>query len=136
MDVRELTDETCRRAAVPILQQLWTDADEDDVLEWTGAEGYHLLGGFVEDELVAVAGVLEAGFLHHVRHAWLYDLVVDERRRGEGYGRALVEFVEEWASEREYEYVSLASPLANDGVHEFYEGQGYEKWGYVVEKEL
>jgi GNAT superfamily N-acetyltransferase len=37
--------------------------------------------------------------LHHRRGAWLLDLVVDEPRRGEGYGPAILEFVESWARE-------------------------------------
>jgi GNAT superfamily N-acetyltransferase len=37
--------------------------------------------------------------LHHRRHAWLYDLVVDEPVRGEGYGSTMLLFVEEWAEQ-------------------------------------
>jgi GNAT superfamily N-acetyltransferase len=136
MEIRELTDETERREAVPVLRQLWSDADPDDVLEWTADPEYHLFGGFVEGEIVGVAGVLVRHVLHHTRHAWLYDLVVDESRRERGYGGALVEFVEDWADERGCEYVALASPLAKDGVHQYYEDRNYEKWGYVIEKEL
>ncbi len=136
MEIRELTDETERREAVPVLRQLWSDADPDGVLEWTGDPEYHLFGGFVEGEMVGVAGVLVKNVLHHSRHAWLYDLVVDESERGHGYGSSLVEFVEGWAEERGCEYVTLASPLEKDGVHQYYEDREYEKWGYVIEKEL
>lgn len=136
MEIRELTDETERREAVPILRQLWSDADPDDVLEWTADDEYRLFGGFVEDELVGVAGVLVKHVLHHARHAWLYDLVVDELQREEGYGTLLVAFVERWAAERGCEYVTLASPLAKEDVHDYYESRNYEKWGYVIEKEL
>lgn len=133
MEIRELAAEAERRKAVPILRQLWSDSDPEEVLAWTGAEDYTLLGGFVEGELVAVAGVLLAKHLHHVRVAWLYDLVVDEPRRGEGLGAELVDHVEAWARERDCEAVALASPLAKEGIHEFYEERGYERWGYVVE---
>ena len=136
MDIRELTGETERREAVPILQQLWSDVPPEDVVEWTDEEDYHLFGGFVGGELIAVAGVLVRHVLHHARHAWLYDLVVDERHRSEGHGTELVGFVEGWADERDCEAVALASPLAKDRAHQHYENQGYEKWGYVVEKQL
>ena len=136
MDVRELTSETERREAVPILRQLWSDVPPEDIMEWTGEEDYHLFGGFVESELIGIAGVLVRHVLYHARHAWLYDLVVDEPHRSEGHGTELVEFVEEWANERNCGSVALASPLAKDNVHRYYESQGYEKWGYVVEKEL
>lgn len=136
MNVRELTDETERREAVPILRQLWSDADPEEVLAWTADEEYHLFGGFVEGELVGVAGVLLNQHLHHSRHAWLYDLVVNERQRTQGYGTELVEFVEKWADESGCEYVALASPLAKKETHQYYESQNYEKWGYVIEKHL
>ncbi|WP_049927149.1 GNAT family N-acetyltransferase [Halopiger goleimassiliensis] len=136
MDVRRLEDEQERRAAVPILRQLWTDADPAAVLEWTGADDYHCCGGFVDGDLVGVAGVLQGEFLHHTRHAWLYDLVIDDPRRGEGYGTELLEFVERWAAERDCEYVALASPQARGDVHDYYESRGYERWGYVIETEL
>lgn len=136
MEVRELIDEDERRDAVPILRQLWDDADPDEVLAWTGEDEYHLFGGFVEGELVGVAGVLVKDVLHHSRHAWFYDLVVDEAHRGHGHGTSLVEFVEEWAAERDCESVALASPLAKERTHGFYESLDYGKWGYVIEKEL
>jgi GNAT superfamily N-acetyltransferase len=136
MDVRELTDEPERRAAVPILRQLWGHEQPEDVLAWTGEDDYRLFGGFDGDDLIAVAGVLEQQFLHHEPHAWLYDLVVDEPRLGEGHGRSMVEFVERWAAERGCAAISLASPLEKQGVHEFYRQQGYDEWGYVIEKRL
>jgi GNAT superfamily N-acetyltransferase len=136
MQIRELTDDQDRREAVPILCQIWGDADPDDVLEWTGDDDYHLFGVIVDSEVVGVAGVLVRDILHHARHAWLYDLVVDEAHRGDGHGTKLLEFVETWATEQECEFVALASPLAKEGVHQYYENQNYKKRGYVIEKSL
>jgi GNAT superfamily N-acetyltransferase len=152
MEVRELTTETERQRAVPLLRQLWSDADPAAILAWTGEDDYTLLGGFVDSEalrtskeasgatataeLVAVAGVLVRDVLHHERHAWLYDLVVDEPHRGDGFGSELLEHVESWARERDCASVALASPLAKEDVHRYYEARDYERWGYVIEKEL
>lgn len=136
MEIRELTDEGERRDAVPILRQLWDDVPPADVLEWTADPDYHLFGGFVDGEPVCVAGVSIEHLLHHTRHAWLYDLVVDQPRREEGYGSMLIAFVEEWADERGCEYVALASPLEKDRIHRYYRDRGYGKWGYIIEKEL
>ncbi len=136
MEVTELQTEPERRAAIPILRQLWTEAEPMSVLEWTGADEYHLFGGHVDGELVGVAGVLVTELLHHETNAWLYDLVVDEARRGEGHGSRLVEFVEDWAAERGCKRVALGSPVSKSDVHEFYRDREYEKWGYVIEKEV
>ena len=136
MEIHELTSEDERRQAVPLIRQLFANADPEEVLEWTGEDDYHLLGGFVEDELVGVAGVLLRHILHHARHAWLYDLVIDESQRGRGYGSTFVKYVEKWATERNCDYVAFASPIAKEGIHEYYESLYYEKWGYVIEKDL
>jgi GNAT superfamily N-acetyltransferase len=134
--IRELETEPQRRRAVPILRQLWSDATPAEVFSWTGDDDYHLFGRFADGDLVAVAGVVTCELLHHARHAWLYDLVVDEPVRGRGHGTALVDHVEEWAADRDCEYVALASPAEKTTVHEYYEGRDYRKWGYVIEKEL
>jgi len=39
------------------------------------------------------------------------------------------------ATEQDCETVSLASPLAKEAVHEFYADRGYERWGYIFERE-
>ena len=136
MEIRELDAERERRDAVPILRQLWSDADPEEIVAWTGEDEYQLFGWFDGGDLVGVAGVQLGNHLHHARIAWLYDLVVDDRRRGEGHGTALLERVEAWATDRDCEYVALASPLDKGVVHEYYEDREYERWGYVIEKEL
>lgn len=136
VEIRELTAESERREAVPILRQLWSDATPAEVVDWTGDDEYHLFGGFVDCELVGVAGVLVKHVLHHARHAWLYDLVVDDAHRRQGYGTVLAEFVEDWAVARDCESVALASPLGKEQTHEYYNNLDYEKWGYVLETEL
>jgi GNAT superfamily N-acetyltransferase len=131
---RELETERERRDAVPILQQLWSEKSREEVLEWTSEAEYHQFGRFVDGELVGVVGVTIESVLHHERHAWIPDLAVDDAHRGEGHGTALLEFVEGWAAEQGCEHVALASPLAKEAVHEFYENRDYERWGYVIEK--
>ncbi len=129
MDIRMLEEERERQEAAPLLQQLWTDRDRDEIVAWTGEEEYHLFGGFADDELIGVAGVVIRELLHHRRHAWLYDLVVDEPRREEGYGTELIQFIEQWATENDCEYVALASPLAKEEIHQYYENREYDRWG-------
>ena len=136
MEIRQLETIDERRPAVPILRQLWTDREPEDVLAWTGDEDYYCAGGFDGGDLVAVAGVLEVGHLHHRPVAWLSDLVVDEPRRGEGFGAEMVRHVEAWARDQGCDRVALASPLAKEATHDFYDSLDYERWGYVIERDL
>ncbi|WP_435179853.1 GNAT family N-acetyltransferase [Halorussus sp. AFM4] len=151
--IEELTTEAEWTAALPILRQLWTDADEEFVRSWADEDGYRLFGLYVgaceasassvegeagepDGDLVAVAGVSVQRVLHHARHAWIHDFVVAEAHRGQGYGAALLEFVESWADDRDCEYVALAVRDGNDDALAFYEAEGMEEWGSVVETEL
>jgi GNAT superfamily N-acetyltransferase len=136
MEIRTLTADAEREDAVPIMQQLWEDREREEIMAWTGEDDYHLFGAFDDGTLIGVAGIRIDDFLHHQRHAWLYDFVVDEGRRGEGIGTMLLEHVESWAREHDCESVALASPLDNRAVHEYYESQDFEKWGYVIETDL
>ena len=160
--IEELETEAEWTAALPILRQLWTDADEAFVRSWADEEGYRLFGLYVEgesaascaadspegddravadspergDRLVAVAGISVQRVVHHARHAWVHDFVVDEDYRGQGYGAELLSFVKSWARDRDCEYVELAVVDGNDAALDFYESEGMERWGYVVETEL
>lgn len=135
MTITELTADAEWEQAIPILRQLWTDADESFIRGWADEDGYRLFGLYEDATLVAVAGCSIQRVLHHQRHAWIHDFVVDEARRSEGYGTRLLSFVEEWAREHDCAYVALAGTLDNEAAHRFYEDNGMDRWGYVFECE-
>ncbi|WP_313695041.1 GNAT family N-acetyltransferase [Halorarum halobium] len=134
--IEEVTSDEGWDRALPVLQELWSDADESFVRSWRDEEDYRLFGRYVDGGLVGVVGVSVQRVVHHARHAWIHDLVVTESRRGAGHGAALLSFVESWARDRDCEYVALANRLGNESALDFYEAEGMEAWGYVVETEL
>ncbi|WP_225333648.1 GNAT family N-acetyltransferase [Halomicrobium urmianum] len=156
--VTQLTTDAEWDEAVPILRQLWSHEDESFVRSWREEGEYELYGYYaVSDELsegpgesdaveegtpgpnarlVAVAGLSIQRVLHHRRHAWIHDLVVDESHRNRGHGAELLAWIEDWARDRDCQYVALACVAGNDEALAFYEGEGLETWGRVVEREL
>lgn len=133
--VRELATDAEWDEAVPILGQLWTEKPEAEIRAWRRDEAeYRLLGLYDGDDLVGVAGLYCQVVLHHERTGWIHDLVVDEPRRGEGYGEALLDAATEWARERGCETVALVSALDNDEATRFYEDVGMERFGHVFER--
>ncbi|NLV11447.1 GNAT family N-acetyltransferase [Halomicrobium mukohataei] len=136
MSVTELTTDEQWDAAVPILRQLWCHEDEAFVREFRDEADYRLFGLYDDDRLVAVAGVSLQRVLHHRRHVWIHDLVVDDELRGQGYGAELLDWIEDWGEDEGCEYVALACPRDNDDGLAFYDSEGLEQWGYVVETEL
>lgn len=147
-EVGEVTTDDGWDEAVPVLRQLWTHVDDEFVYEWRDEDDYRLFGmyetaetaaGAAEDQpasLVAVAGVSIQRVLHHERHLWIHDFVVDEPRRGEGFGRELLDWLDEWARDRDCENLALACWDENDEAREFYEAEGLEVWGQVMERDL
>ena len=68
--------------------------------------------------------------------AMLTVLVVDERVRGKGIGRAMVRKAEEWAIAQGASAISLTSALRRTDAHDFYKGLGYEHTGVRLVKVL
>jgi GNAT superfamily N-acetyltransferase len=154
-EVSEVTTDAGWDEAVPILRQLWSHVDDEFVYEWRDEDDYRLFGLYevgsgsdsvgadgdgdadpTDGALVAVAGVSVQRVLHHERHLWIHDFVVDEPRRGEEFGRALLDWLDGWARDRDCEHLSLACWDENDAGREFYESEGLAVWGQVMEREL
>lgn len=79
-----------------------------------------------DGEVIGWAHVFMVPFIESGPNAELGGLVVDERYRGSGAGRALIERVEAWARERGAVEVSLRSNIVRDGAHKFYQHLGFE----------
>ena len=142
-ELREVRTDEGWDEAVPVLHQLWSHRDEAFVRSWREEDDYRLFGlyEFPEDEsgdeqLVAVAGVSIQRVFHHERHLWLHDFVVEESRRGEGFGEALLDALADWGHDRDCEDLILGCTDDNDEARNFYEHQGLEVWGQVLEREL
>lgn len=58
--------------------------------------------------------------------AQISGIVVDERLRGRGIGRALMAAAEGWALDRGYDVMRLWSNVVRERAHRFYDGLGYE----------
>jgi GNAT superfamily N-acetyltransferase len=60
----------------------------------------------------------------------LLGVVIDKKYRGKGYGKRLMEEMEEWAKENNCYGIRLTSNVKRKEAHSF-----YEKMGYKSEKE-
>lgn len=139
-EVRELTTEDERRAAYPVLRQLRDHLTEDQYLAYLADmrdEGYRLFATFEEDVVVAVAGVVVRTNFYNGRHLFVFDLVTDADHRSNGHGGRLMQFLEEWARERDCESMTLESGLWREDAHRFYEDRlDMERYCYTFKKAL
>lgn len=131
MHVRRMTEEDAE-AVNELVRQLGYPSD----LGKTQTAIRAVLGSDVGDAFVAEdadgtiigwAHVFIVPYIESGPNAELGGLVVDERYRGAGAGRALIDHVEAWARERGAGELCLRTNIVRDGAHKFYEHLGFEK---------
>ncbi len=95
MEIVELRSAAERAEALPILRELYPSLDEGryaSLFAEMEADGYRQFAVRGEDGgLAAVAGVAVHVNLYYGRHLYIYDLVVTEGARSEGYGGLLID---------------------------------------------
>jgi ribosomal protein S18 acetylase RimI-like enzyme len=71
-----------------------------------------------------------------VSSAWIYDIAIDEEHRGKGYGRALLNGLEQVAREHGLESIALNVFAGNDYARRLYERAGYKPTSIHMSKRL
>lgn len=139
--IKELKSHEEWREAYPVMKQLRTHLDENEFLaiveKAVQKEGYKLAALYEGNNIAAVTGFMPMITLYNGEFIWVCDLVTDENHRSQGYGKALLSYVENWAKENGYGIVSLSSGLQRHDAHRFYgEKMDYDKVSYVFLKRM
>ncbi|MBM7644956.1 GNAT superfamily N-acetyltransferase [Scopulibacillus daqui] len=139
-NIVELTEENQFLEAFPVVNQLRTDLTEESYMEFLTQmrqNGYKLFAIYGEEGIAAVAGVsLQVNF-YNKKHAFVYDLVTDEKYRSQGYGYKLLSYIESWAKLNGAEFVAIESGIQRKDAHRFYEKKlNYNKWCYSFRKPI
>jgi len=87
------------------------------------SEGYHLMGGFVDQRLVVLAGFRYSLTLSRGRHLFVDDLVTDPAQQGKGYATAMLKHLAKLARETSLSKIWLDS---RDTARTFYEKVGFK----------
>ncbi len=97
---------------------------------------YKMFGIMQREKLISYAGVAVQTNLYHKRHLYVFDLVTDEAHRTKGYGKMMLEYLQDYAKTCMCENIVLSSGFAKEKAHEFYERNGFEKRSFVFLKAL
>ena len=97
---------------------------------------YKMLGIFEKDQLISYAGVAIQTNFYHKRHLYIYDLVTDKAFRSQGYGKMMVEYLQDYAKMAACEHLVLSSGLQREDAHRFYKTEGFEKKSYLFVKAI
>jgi GNAT superfamily N-acetyltransferase len=141
--IREVTREEAGRAA-ELFRQLWPDKGIEEehvgsIIERYREEwGYWIYGyedGGTLYGLITVSFRLT--FFQDGDVATIEDLVVEEARRGQGIGTALVEFVEDKVvDDGRASGIETISDLYREATHGFWEKCGYSRLALQFRKEI
>ncbi len=97
---------------------------------------YKMFGIMQREKLISYAGVAVQTNLYHKRHLYVFDLVTDEAYRTKGYGKMMLEYLQDYAKTCMCENIVLSSGFAKEKAHEFYKKNGFEKRSFVFLKTL
>ncbi len=140
IQVKELTSEDELSAIWPFIQQLnpsMTHSDFAARLQKMREGGYRCAGAFdASGTLVGVSGFWLMTRFWCGTHVDIDNMVIDETRRGEGIGKALMAWVENWGREQGCDVAVLDSYTQNFASHKFYHREGFVIMGYHFLKPL
>ena len=139
-EIEEVVDAGRPDETFPVMNELRTQLDLDmyrDLLARMQPEGYRLFVLRSEGTIHAVAGVALGTNLYFGRYLWVYDLITTGSSRSKGYGKALLDHLEELARSEGCDTIALASALQRKDAHRFYEEKaGFQKVSYTFRKDL
>ncbi len=133
MQIREMTLKELY-TVYDVVKQLRTELTykefEDLIYDMRHME-YKMFGILERGELVCYSGAAVQTNLYHKRHLYIFDLVTDEKYRGKGYGKMMLEYLHDFAKTAACENLVLSSGLQKQKAHSFYEKSGFLKKSYL-----
>ena len=139
MEIKELTTPEELSESFEVMKELRTHLDKEEFLslyEKMKEEGYRIYGLYDNGTLYSVAGVIILTNFYYFRHLFVYDLVTRETGRSKGYGKRLLEYLEQFAAENHCVTVALESGLQREDAHRFYDRENYDRKSFAFAKKL
>ncbi len=93
---------------------------------------YHIYVGVQDGEILGTFSMAIMDNLAHLgaRSGLIEDVVVDEKRRGQGIGKEMMRYAMELCRENACYKASLSSNLIREDAHRFYDSLGFQKHGF------
>lgn len=126
-----------------LLRQLWPNLDlnyeelEEVFRRAVNSDNQWLIVVNLENQIIGFCSLSiknslwQTGSLGHID-----ELVVDEKQRGKGFGRALIRAVTDIARKNGCKRIELDSAFHRQKAHDFYESLGFENRAYKFSKKL
>ena len=97
---------------------------------------YKMIGIMDGEILITYAGVCVQTNLYHKRHLFVFELVTDEKYRGQKYGKMMLDYLLDYAKMGMCENIVLSSGLEKEEADSFYKQNGFSKKSFVFLKSI
>jgi len=139
MQILKLRKEDLKRA-YEVLKELRTTLEYEEFIEtleiMQDKQNYTMFGLWDKGEIQSYAGVEIQTNLYWKRHLFIHDLVTKSSSRDNGYGKQMIDFLNDYAKMHKCENIALTSGSQRKDAHRFYEREGFDKPGFVFLKYL
>ena len=105
-------------------------------IEMFAYDHYHCFGIFNDNILVGLSSAWVTVRFYCGKQLEVDNLMVEPTLQSKGYGKILMEYLENWAKENGCLTVELNTYVFNERSHKFYFNQGYKIIGYHFQKTL
>lgn len=126
-------------ACFPVMRELRPNLKEESFLSQVdhlhGHYGF-LLAYLAHEEVMSVAGLRIAEWLHQGRYLEIEDLVVRAGSRSQGHGGRLFDWIVDYARSQNCNHLRLVSALTRERAHRFYERKGMQRFAYYFTLDL
>ena len=92
-----------------------------------GTKGHHAFVAILENKIIGWIGVAEALQIESAPFCEIRGLIVDERYRGQGIGKLLIEKVNQWSKETGNKTLRLRCNMIRKEAHLFYQHLGFKE---------
>ena len=125
---------------LPFLKKLYKEPPAEEILKARLLEmfdqNYECFGIYLENDLIGVFGLWFMTRHYAGKSCEADHIYIDDAFQGKGVGKALFEFIHEYAASKGCETMELNSYVENFGSHKFYMNLGYIIRGYHFLKKL
>jgi GNAT superfamily N-acetyltransferase len=138
--IRELVGRDEMVTAYPLIRQLNPELAEPIFFErltrMLGEGGYRCIAAYLGDRMIGVAGFWVGTQLWCGTYIEPDNVVVDDRERGAGVGKRLMQWIEAEGERLDCEIMKLEAYAQRLRTREFYRRDGFEEPGIVMVKTL
>ena len=92
-----------------------------------GTRGHNAFVAIFENRIIGWIGVAEALQIESAPFCEIRGLIVDERYRGQGIGKLLIEKVNQWSKETGNKALRLRCNMTRKEAHLFYQNLGFKE---------